>query len=329
MPVDIKVSVIIPCRHKHEDLFKVVYALCNQSEKPSEIIIIDSSDDCEKFPLIMDNICKSNAIKLIYKSRNFAFPGDARNIGLQFANENLIAFIDVQTIPNENWLEHSLEILKGQNVDGVFGTTFFIAQTSFEKLFRDGFYGVLPLRTLPGSIFKREVFKKAGHFIDWARAGEDTDWMLRLEVLKVPIAAPVEVLLEYNGLVGANLKQLILKWHRNYSAARELPHFFSQKFIFLLIIYPLLVLIACNWNYLIADWRVDSPLYIGHVTKMVVFIPCLIYITLRGLLFPLQRGVQISQILPVRFMGIVLICLIADLIKIFVLSFPITKKNDL
>jgi hypothetical protein len=89
----------------------------------------------------------------------------------------------------------------------------------------------------------------------------------------------------------------------------------------------MLVLIAFNWNYLIADWSMDSPLYIGHVTKMAAILPAVIYIIVRGLVLPLRRGVSVWQLLPARFLLITTVCFMADLVKILVFSLP-KRKND-
>jgi glycosyltransferase involved in cell wall biosynthesis len=321
------ISVIIPSNHDQKDLLEIVCAVCSQTVKPSEIVIVDSSLGGGVCPAEIEVACSAGSIKLIYEHRDRALPGDARNIGLCLANGELIAFIDVKTTPLPHWLEESLRLLAADGALGVLGSTYFSAQTEFEMRVRDGFYGVLPRRTLPGSVFRREVFDKTGQFIDWARAGEDTEWMLRLEVLKIPIVHSSNALVIYLGLIGSNIKQLLRKWFRNYSASRELPHFFPQKILLWLVLYPMLVLTAFNWNYLIADWRVDSPFYIGHVTKIAVFLPALIYIIVRGLVLPLRRGVSIWRLLPTRFLEITAVCFMADFVKILVFSLP-TRNND-
>jgi hypothetical protein len=322
MGVDI--SVIIPSNHDHNDLIKVVKAVCNQTIKPYEILIIDSSEERGVFPEDINTLCEVNSIVLTYIPLNFAMPGRARNIGIELVKSKLIALIDVQTIPKHYWLEVSLNLLTEKEILGVWGHTFFNANTVLERLVRDCFYGIFPRKTLPGSIFKREVFHKVGQFIDWVRAGEDTEWMLRLELLKTPVAHPSIALVDYIGLIGTS-RQWIKKWCRNYSASRNLPHFFPQRLLLWFVLYPLLLLIAFNWNFIIADWRIDSPFYIGHITKIIAFTPILIYISLRGLILPLKRGVSILDLLPIRFIGIILVCLIADFLKILMFSIPKKK----
>lgn len=316
------ISLIIPSNHGHLELLKIVHAVCNQTVRPAEIVIVDSSVERGTYPADIGALCAVNRIKLIYEHRQSALPGEARNIGLGIANGAFIAFIDVQTIPRPHWLEASLSLLTSHGAAGVWGATCFSAEARFEKLVRDGFYGVLPRKTLPGSVFRCEVLDKAGLFIDWVRAGEDTEWLLRLEMLKIPLVQAPSALIDYVGLIGFDKTELLKKWYRNYTASRDLPHLFHQKLYLWLVLYPLLVLIAFNWNYLIADWRMDSPLYIGHVTKIVVILPAVLYVLVRGLVLPLQRGVGIWQVLPVRFLAITLVCFLADIVKALVFSLP-------
>ena len=316
------ISVIVPSNHGHHELLKIVSAICQQTLKPAEIVIVDSSSECGTCPAEVTKSCKVSGVHLIYVHLAKALPGQARNIGLELAGSELIAFVDVQTIPRPNWLEISSHLLFSNDVAGVWGATCFNAGTTFERLVRDGFHGMQIRRTLPGSVFDRKVFAKVGQFVGWVRAGEDTEWMLRLELLNVPVVSPSSALIDYTGLIGSDIKKLIKKWLRNYTACRDLPHFYPQRLFLWLIFYPLLVLIAFNWNYLIADWRMDSPFYIGHVTKIVVFMPVLAYVVIRGLALPLQRGVAVGRLLPIRFLAITFICFIADVVKVLAFSFP-------
>jgi hypothetical protein len=320
------ISVIVPSNHGHLDLVRIVNSLCCQTCKPAEIIIIDSSAQgglCSKEVVAL---CTSNSIKLIYKYYKHTYPGRARNIGLKLACANLIGFVDVQTVPKNDWLEVSLKILSNKDISGVFGSTYFTAQTSIERLVRDAFYGVLPRKTLPGSIFRREVFIKAGQFIEWVRAGEDTEWMLRLDNLKIPVAYPYVGLVDYAGLIGMDLNGILRKWHRNYSASKDLQHLYPQKMFLWLVLYPLIIFVALNWNYLFANWYENSPLYIAHITKMAASIPILVYVLVRGIILPLRRGVDWRDVFPFRFILIASISLMADSVKALV--FTRLKSNS-
>ncbi len=316
------ISVIIPSNHAHDDLLKIVMAVCCQTDKPSEIIIVDSYLGAAFCPEDITDFCVLHGVKLIYEHRKLAFPGQARNVGLGLAKAELIAFIDVQTIPRPDWLEASLKVLPNNNVAGVYGSTSFSAETWLERLIRDAFFGLLPRKTLPGSIFRRDVFTKTGHFIDWVRAGEDTEWMLRLKLLKIPVVSLPAALVDYVGLIGINLNTILRKWHRNYSASHELPHLFPQKLFLWMVLYPLIIFVGFNWNYLIANWHEDSPLYIAHITKMAAIFPILTYLITRGIILPLRRGIGAFDLFPIRFVLIAVVCFIADAVKAFVFTKP-------
>jgi hypothetical protein len=324
MPNIPNISVIIPSNHRLYNLLKIIDAVSSQSIKPTEIIVVDSSCDGGGCPNEIIDICAAHGISLIYEYRDFALPGQARNIGLGMASGELIAFIDVQTIPRPYWLAMSLNLLAKHNVSGVFGGAGFNAETSFERLVRDAFHGILPRKTLPGSIFKREVFVKAGQLIDWVRAGEDTEWMLRLELLKIPVLYPPCILIDYVGLMGLDIKTLLKKWHRNYTASHDLPHLFPQKLFLWLVLYPIIIFIAINWNNLIARDE-NSSLYISHITKMVAIIPPIAYVFTRGIFLPLRRGLALSQLLPIRFIKIGAVCFMADAVKAYV--FTISRRK--
>ncbi len=322
------ISVIIPSNHSQHELLKVVHAICNQTFKPAEIVIVDSSTEHSVCSAEITAFCAVSGIGLNYEHRSKAFPGHARNIGLGLAKGELIAFIDVQTIPRPHWLEAASNLLESNAIACVWGATVFSAETTFERLVRDGFQGTLARTTLPGTVCRRDVFAKTGQFVGWVRAGEDTEWILRFKLLKFQAINPSSALIDYVGLIGSDSKRLLSKWYRNYTASRNLPHFFPQRMLLWLVLYPLLIVIAFNWNYLIADWRMDSPLYLGHVTKIVAGLPVLAYVGIRGFALPMRRGVGIWRLLPFRFIPITVICFMADIVKFLVFSFPKLKRDD-
>ena len=163
----VDISVIIPSNHDHHDLLEIVRAVCSQTAKPSEIVIVDSSVEGGACPAEIGVLCAECSIKLIYEHRERALPGDARNIGLRLASGELIAFIDVQTIPRSHWLEASLSLLAGHGVSGVWGATYFSAETKFERLVRGIF--MAPGVTQEQVDFYVELFKKVRATPEWKK----------------------------------------------------------------------------------------------------------------------------------------------------------------
>jgi glycosyltransferase involved in cell wall biosynthesis len=323
--IDFDVAVIIPSNHGHDDLVFVTLQICNQTARPKEIIIVDSSNECGKCPPIIQEQCRQCAINLTYKVAHRALPGCARNIGIENATNRFIAFIDVETIPTPDWLDTAKNILANPSLFGVWGKTVFQATTALEALMRDGYFGQAPRRTLPGTVLRKEALGIVGHFVPWVRAGEDSDWMQRIKLSRLQLADPKEATLTYLGLTNQHPISLARKWRRNYSASRALPHLFPQKLLILVTFYLALILTALNWNNLFAGWEPKSILYIPNVTKIVAVTPLIFYLLVRGIILPLRRRVPLSAIVPLRWLGIATICAIGDVAKIT--AFLLPKKT--
>jgi len=229
------ISVIIPCNHSVDELYKVVCKICDQSYLPDEIVIVNSSLNKNlTCPHNINEICKEKKIKIIYKYVSHSYPGHARNIGLSMSKGSIVAFIDVMTLPKNNWIETSLIIIYSTNCLGVWGSTQYIAVSGFESLVVDALYGNNFINTLPGSVFKKDLLLKNGQFIEKVRAGEDTEWILRSKMLNLRISQHSSITTEYIGLVNISTIFLIKKWVRNYMSASNLPHFNNQKFILII-----------------------------------------------------------------------------------------------
>jgi hypothetical protein len=309
------VSIIIPSNHSHEDLLDLTLLVCNQSVTPAEIVIIDSSDERGECPRRIQERCFQLAINLTYESVDHAYPGGARNIGIEHAKHQFIAFIDVRTSPGNDWLAVAKDLLKDHTVFGVWGRTNFEAETKLEKLTRDGFFGRNSRRTLPGTVLRKEAVKVAGQFVSWVRAGEDTDWLQRITLFGLNFRDPPNATISYSGLLNQNPLGLAKKWSQNYTASRFLPHLFPQKILIWITFYPILVLMALNWNNLVAGWKTESIFYVPNITKIVAASPGLIYILIRGIVLPLKRGVPVLETFPFRWLAIAAICAVGDGVK--------------
>jgi len=315
-------SVIIPCNHSYLHLNKTVKAVIGQTYKPFELIIIDSFNNNLTDINNIKHECSKYNINFVYLKTFNLFPGAARNRGVTLSFGDIICFVDVLTIPNNNWIENSFIQLQSENVDGIYGSTFFCAKNYWSNIVRDALFGIYAKRTLPGSLFKKTVFQRSGLFIESVRAGEDTEWILRLIMLDMNIIDSKIPNLSYIGLLDLNFTQITRKWIRNYFSSRYLPNFNSQKHLVFFFIYSFTILIAFNWNSLIAGWNTNSIYYIDNITKITVITPGLIYLIIRGILMPNIRGVGIFRLFPFRFIFISFFCLYLDLIKCIILLIP-------
>ena len=101
---DKKISIIIPSYKCEKYLEKLLISIQNQTKQPFEIIIIDSKSDLvaiQKITKLYDHL--NIVIKQIKSS---SFPGNKRNLGAKISNGEILAFLDLKTLPKKDWLEN-------------------------------------------------------------------------------------------------------------------------------------------------------------------------------------------------------------------------------
>jgi|TARA_Y100000310_G_scaffold335297_1_gene416935 glycosyltransferase involved in cell wall biosynthesis len=81
------------------------------------------------------------------------------------------------------------------------------------------------------------------------------------------------------------------------------------------IVLVFITLAAYRWNAVIAGWMEDAVLYVPHITKIYLSALLLTSIFYRGLFLPLGRKVDLSYLLPFRWIQVSLLGLSLDLFK--------------
>ncbi|MDC0146036.1 glycosyltransferase family 2 protein [Amylibacter sp.] len=320
------VSLIIPSKNANKNLFKLLRCIPDWDVIPNEIIIVDSSHDKLTIPKYFNIFVKNNNIKLSIIYGKNLYPGHARNIGINSSNNDLIAFLDTSTIPKRTWLSSGLEIVNTQNSEGVWGKTYYEADKFLTKIYRASTFGEQPIKTFPGSILKKNVFNKCGLFIQTTRAGEDGDWMSRSIVHGLNISIPYEFL-NYGKLNELSTQQIIRKWFRNYSYSSKLPYSKVHRDFYYYGSSFLAVLVAFNWNAVLASWDSDSDLYIPNITKISILMLLISYTFIRGIFIPRRKGVSLKFIFPINFIFISFFSGMLDFVKVLAFVFAKFKKN--
>ncbi len=314
----IKVSLIIGCIYP--DLGRCKYLLTNLGSNLNhidEIICVISGLDDDSPKLFAQDLEALSSVQLTVK--NFSktlFPGAARNHGITYSNGKYLAFLDVSTIPPDNWLFESLVLIKKYQTDAIFGRTIYSGKTVFERSFIASTYGFNPLYTLPGSIVTSSFLAKTGFFIPSVRAGEDAEWMDRSlhfnKKIKVPDVPP----LIYINLRDKNLIQLLKKWYRNYRASSlDILLYEHQRYLYIGFVALVVFGIAFFWNWQVAGWNQDTYLYIPHATKIALSSIISMYIIFRNIVLPIRKGLRLNREHPLTLLYVLLISFLIDLIK--------------
>ena len=318
----IEVSLIIPSQNADTKLHELLRGIPDWERIPNEIIIVDSSEKESIIPKDIELSINKLGIDLLVLYENNLYPGHARNIGISSASNSLLAFLDTSTQPTSKWLSDGLSLMKAKNSDGIWGKTYYQANTFSSKIFRACTFGTKPIRTFPGSILNKKIFNRCGLFIESTRAGEDGDWMSRAELQEIDIVNPEEIL-NYDQLNSMSIKKLIKKWFRNNMFGAKLPFYRAHRDFYYYAISFVAVVIAFNWNWILASWDEESIFYIPNITKISILIILIIYIFMRGIFLPQKKGVNLSFIFPINFIFIFLLSVLLDLTK--ALAFAYSK----
>ncbi len=114
-----KFSVIIPLRKIGDYLRESIPHYENQTFKDFEIIIVSEADETEKFP--NTRIIKVGQVP----------PSEKRNIGVQNAKGEIIAFIDDDAFPDRDWLKTAVNDFKDKNIVAVGGPSIIPPNATF------------------------------------------------------------------------------------------------------------------------------------------------------------------------------------------------------
>jgi len=319
--------LVIPFVGNYENIQNLLYEITKMSVYPKEIVIVNSSLIDLNLQESINNQLKTKDIEIKILNKPNLFPGAARNIGILNTDCELIAFLDTLTIPSKDWLKNGLNLLeKDKNIQIVFGTTFYLALNKKEKIIRASTFGEKKHITLPGTILKKEILLKCGMFLENVRAGEDADWILRTKLNQIESQINLNNL-EYKGLLGLEYISVIKKWYRNYSNSSNLPYMNSHLRYYYVGLILIIILVSYNWNSVVAQWKIDSNVYIPHITKISISFIIATYIVIRGIILPIKKNVNKFYLFPLNFLKISILSGFIDLSKIFAFFKKIKIKN--
>ncbi len=321
-------NLIIPCVAK--DIYKLKSLLeklgANKFFLKKTIVIFNDINNKSKEDLVKS--IKTHPDHLIITRKKRLNPGEARNIGLDNSTEKYIAFLDVSTIPEDQWLEKTLKLIITKKINGVLGNTKYIYKTSFEKSFIAATYGENYLRTVPGGVFKRKFLQKVGYFLPNLKSGEDKEWTHRFKQLDQKIYFKNYSEIYYNGIINKNFKSLSKKWFDNYS---NFAHDYSieierQRFIYLSFFSCSIIILARFWNNIAASWDESSIFYIPNITKISLALIIITYLITRFIILTKKKNIKFKNYTLIEIINFVYIGMVLDLIKLIAFITTIIRK---
>ena len=248
-----RVSVIIPVKNQFEDVVECLEALedLNYPAEKLEIVVVDDHSKME----ISELMSTFNA--RVLRQEITRGPAFSRNFGVGATRGEILAFLDADCVPDEDWLVELLPFFRASSVGAVGGfIEGYYTESSLDKyeaalsslnmgdrLVFEGksdssFY--VPTANL---LVSREAFNDCGGFEEDLRIGEDVDFCWRLRnndysLLYAPCGtvshkhrSELELMLQRRGQYGTSEAPL-------YRAHRD------KKKVFSFSVYPFLAFLS-------------------------------------------------------------------------------------
>ena len=237
------ISVIVPVYNVEKYLDECIESIVSQSYTNFELILVDDGSP-DKCPEICDEWAKrDNRIKVIHKENGGV--SSARNAGIDAASGEFIMFIDSDDTIRQGCFERSVEMITKYDVDIYFfrrriektngnvncdstkrkpllcNTKEFIELCYLKD--KD-----IPLATVWGKLYKREVIVKNGIVFDiGSDFGEDADFNFNVYVKAKKLL--VDNIVFYNYIMREG--SLVTKYRENQFELTELGYMRKKQFI--------------------------------------------------------------------------------------------------
>jgi glycosyltransferase involved in cell wall biosynthesis len=187
-PNAIEISVVVPVRDEEESIRILLEGLLSQTLPPNEIVITDGGSIDATREIIEEFIGRGAPVKLV-RERD-SLPGRARNVGVENARCDWIAFTDAGTRPAPDWLA---ELAGKAGDDDATAVVFGSYEPVVDSFFREcAAIAYVPVTTLTpngparplsivSALMRRTVWEGVGGFPEHLRSAEDLVFMNRIE----------------------------------------------------------------------------------------------------------------------------------------------------
>ena len=175
----LEISLVVPVKNEAPFIKDFILEVLKMRVLPSEIIFVDAGSTDASIEIInslkIDFLDRSIKFQLL--SLSSAYPGAARNLGIQKSYYSWICFLDVGVFPEDTWLEDLWADMNFYDSNIVFGQCRFNSDHPIGKIICALSYGVNKISpVLPASIVHKKVFDKTGYFDGKLRSAEDILW---------------------------------------------------------------------------------------------------------------------------------------------------------
>ncbi|MCU0339392.1 MAG: glycosyltransferase family 2 protein [Spirosomaceae bacterium] len=201
------VSVIMPVYNGEKYLKEAIESVLTQTYQSIELIVINdgSADSSEE-------IIQSYGERIIYLCQANKGVGAARNVGIQAAKGEYIAFLDQDDWYPAERIDFLVKEAKKNDAPVTIGYSQYVFETpeARQRWPQVPADGRMFVSGLGAGLFKKDVFEEHGPFVEDLRSGDDLEWFHRLKTAGVEIDRISQITLFYRQN-GANTSSDVAK----------------------------------------------------------------------------------------------------------------------
>ena len=308
LTMKLDITIIIPYYNECKTIIKTLDLISNLSIKPYEVILINSSSTDNTSDLINEWIENNNIKNFQNIFKNTFLPSTSKNIGIQLAQSEYIAFMDCDLNFKNDWILDQYTALTKNNLDVVFGNVILKGNSIFDICCVAHTYGYEKINEcVPGTILRKSCFKITGEFLSY-RAGYDPQWRKEVKKYLKYGFSNMHPLTYMNTNYAKNLWDLINKTILYTTSSNKIN--ISMKNILLIIIFLITFL---------------STFFNQFLTLIIFFT----YFFLRSFLLPVIKSKNIFQFyyIPIFLFWLPITAIIIDFSKIFGIIKILTIKK--
>ncbi|RLE53876.1 MAG: hypothetical protein DRJ30_06230 [Candidatus Methanomethylicota archaeon] len=263
----IRISVVIITYNSANSLEPLLISLRRQTLLPDEIIVVDGGSRDETVKIAKKFDCKIHIEPVKIRAK-------ARNLGVQVASGEILAFIDSDCIPERDWLENLVRNFhRGENIAGVSGKVLALNKEKLIPRLLDLLSSGKPHYATWNIAYKKKVLEEVNGFDDRLHACEDQAlaWKILRKGYKILWAPNAIVYHRHRESLVSFLKQQYeygkwavitrrlygISYYKSLLLLFTLPLLFLFKYLRKISLHPLLpfLLTLSAASYSLGSWR--------------------------------------------------------------------------
>ncbi len=254
----IEISVVVPVRNEEDSVRCLIEGLLAQTLLPREIVITDGGSIDATREIIEEFIGRGAPVRMIREEDSM--PGRARNVGVEHAQCDWIAFTDAGTRPEPQWLAALAGRVGDQaDVDVIYGSFAPIVDSFFKECAAMAYLppplqiegAATSSKSIASALMRRTVWAAVGGFPEHLRSAEDLLFMQRIEAQGFRELRAPEAMVHWN--IQANLwrtfKRFVTYARNNIRAGlwRQWQAAIFQRYAVLVIVCAPAIFFGWRW----------------------------------------------------------------------------------